>query len=220
MIALRDVQKIYRRGEDAVVALSVGDLSVERGEHVAVVGPSGCGKTTLLHVISGLVVPDRGTVVVGGTDVFAAGEAARDRFRARTIGYVHQTFNLLAAYTALENVALAAYFAGGVHGADAGDLLRKVGLADRLQHRPSELSVGQQQRVAVARALVNRPKLLLADEPTGNQDPATARQTLDALRSLANEIEATIICVTHDPKVAETLDRAIELPGSPGEAVA
>jgi putative ABC transport system ATP-binding protein len=107
-----------------------------------------------------------------------------------------------------------------VHGADAGDLLRKVGLADRLQHRPSELSVGQQQRVAVARALVNRPKLLLADEPTGNQDPATARQTLDALRSLANEIEATIICVTHDPKVAETLDRAIELPGSPGEAVA
>jgi putative ABC transport system ATP-binding protein len=212
MIEIRDLEKVYRRGADRVVALRVADLRVGRGEHVAFVGPSGCGKTTLLHVISGLLAPDRGEVRVNGEDLFALGEAARDRFRARHIGYVHQTFNLLAPFTALENVALGVYFARGrADLARARELLERVGLSDRLDHRPAELSVGQQQRVAVARALVNQPQLLLADEPTGNQDPATGRQTIELMLSLAREIEATVLLVTHDPRSAEVMQRTVYL---------
>ena len=221
MIEIRDVEKRYARGGEVVIACRVPELDIQAGEQVALVGPSGCGKTTLLHVISGLLKPDRGTVKVDGIDLFGLGEAARDRFRARNFGYVHQTFNLLAAFSALENVALGAYFAGGSSSAErARELLDRVGLGDRLSHQPAELSVGQQQRVAVARALINRPQVLLADEPTGNQDPETGRQTLALMRELAEEIGATIVLVTHDPNSAEQMQRTIELPSLAGAEVA
>ena len=224
MIEIRDVEKRYARGDDVVVACRVPELDIEAGEQVALVGPSGCGKTTLLHVISGLLTPDRGSVMIDGSDLFQLGEASRDLFRARNFGYVHQTFNLLSAFSALENVALGAYFAGGSSGQAAQEaartLLDRVGLAERLSHQPAELSVGQQQRVAVARALINHPRVLLADEPTGNQDPETGRQTLELMRELAEEIEATIVLVTHDPKSAEQMQRTIELPSLAGVEVA
>jgi putative ABC transport system ATP-binding protein len=221
VIRLRGVEKRYRRRDETVVALRVEALDVARGEQVAIVGPSGCGKTTLLHVISGLLVPDQGTVEVAGEAIFDLSEPARDRFRARHVGYVHQTFNLLAAFTALENVMLGAYFAGApAQRAHAKELLERVGLGARLDHRPGELSVGQQQRVAVARAVVNRPALLLADEPIGNQDRAAGKQTLDLMLSLAVEIGATVLMVTHDPASARAMQRTIELPRLAEERVA
>ncbi len=214
MIRIQGLEKRYRRAEGGdVVACSVHRLDVAAGETVAFVGPSGCGKTTLMHTISGLLVPEAGSVEVDGQSIFDLSEAARDRFRAERIGYVHQTFQLLAAFTALENVELGAFFAGGGKGRGRSlDLLERVGLADRLGHRPYELSVGQQQRVAVARALVNSPRLLLADEPTGNQDPAMGRQTLELMLRLAGEMGTTVLLVTHDPKSAEVMQRVIELP--------
>jgi putative ABC transport system ATP-binding protein len=221
LIRLHDVEKTYRRRGEVVRALAVVTLVIARGEQVALIGPSGCGKTTLLHVISGLLTPEHGVVEVAGTEIFALSEAARDRFRAEHIGYVHQTFNLLPAFTALENVELAAFFAGGSHRrAEARELLQRVGMGDRLDHRPSELSVGQQQRVAVARALINRPSLILADEPLGNQDPETGRQTLQIMLSLAEEIEATVLMVTHSPQSAAQMQRTIALPDLVPQGVA
>lgn len=213
MIRIEGLEKTYERAGERVVACSVSSLEVDAGEQVAIVGPSGCGKTTLLHLVSGLMLPDRGEVEVDGQKIFALSERKRDRFRAARFGYVHQTFDLLGAYTALENVELAQYFASGrIDRQAALGFLERVGLQDRTLHRPRELSIGQQQRVAIARALINKPRLLLADEPTGSQDPETGKRSLALLRELAMEAQATMLLVTHDPASAEQMDRTIDLP--------
>jgi putative ABC transport system ATP-binding protein len=214
MIEIRDLTKTYRRGQGEVVACEVGALDVAAGEQLAVVGRSGLGKTTLLNLIAGIVRPTRGTVTVAGTDIARLGEAARDRFRARHIGIVFQTFNLLVPFTALENVLLAAVFARGA-GHDARQrataLLERVGLGDRLHHRPNELSVGQVQRVAMCRALINGPDLILADEPLGNQDKATGARVLQLLLDIAREEGRTVVMVTHDLDSASLMQRTVDL---------
>src|SRR5690606_25480799 len=189
-------------------------LDVAAGEQVALVGRSRSGKSTLLNMIAGVLLPDSGAVQVDGVEVTRLGEAARDRFRGQRIGLVFQTFNLLQPFTALENVLLGALFGRGSDAAArerALELLRRVGLGDRLHHRPAELSVGQAQRVALCRALINQPKLILADEPLGNQDRATGREALALLLDLAREQGSTVVMVTHDPESASLMQRTIDL---------
>ena len=214
MIHLRDVQKSYSRGEQAVLACAVDRLDIEAGEQVALIGRSGTGKTTLLHILAGILRADRGEVEIVGERMDRMGEAARDRHRGRHIGMVYQTFNLLQPFSALENVLMGALFgrgAGGDARLRAEALLQKVGLADRLHHRPSELSVGQVQRVAICRALINDPELILMDEPLGNQDKATGGQVLDLMLQIATDDHKTVVMVTHDPESAERMQRTVDL---------
>jgi putative ABC transport system ATP-binding protein len=173
-------------------------------------GASGSGKRTFLHLIAGILAPDGGRVIVAGEEMTALSEAGRDRLRAQTIGYVFQTFNLLQGYTALENVMLGQMF-GGVDAGRARELLRRVGPARRLDYRPRQLSVGQQQRVAVARALANSPKLVLADEPTGNPDRRHAREALELIREVCHENDAALLLVSHDQEVLAQFDRVERL---------
>ncbi len=214
MIHLHDVKKHYRQDERSVLACEVTDLRIEKGEQVALVGRSGTGKTTLLHVLAGILRADSGTVEIAGQRIDTMTEAQRDRFRGQHIGMVYQTFNLLQPFTALENVLLGALFGRGAgHGAEARakSLLERVGLAERMHHRPSELSVGQVQRVAICRALVNDPEVILMDEPLGNQDKATGAQVLDLLLQLAREGGKTVVMVTHDPESALRMQRTVDL---------
>ena len=214
MIRLRDVHKSYRQGPRTVLACAVDALDIAAGEQVALVGRSGTGKTTLLHILAGLLHPDRGEVEVVGERIDQLGQAACDRHRGRHIGMVYQTFNLLQPFTALENVLLGALFgrgAGGDAKARAEALLGKVGLGDRAHHRPSELSVGQVQRVAICRALINDPELILMDEPLGNQDKATGTQVLDLLLQMASDGGKTVVMVTHDPESAKRMQRTVDL---------
>jgi len=214
MIEIRDLLKTYRRGGGGVVACNVGELSVRRSEHLALVGESGLGKSTLLNIIAGLLLPDQGSVRVQDVEITNLSERDRDRFRAEHIGMVFQTFNLLQPFTALENVMLGAVFGKG-HREDlrerSAGLLERVGLGARIDHRPNELSVGQAQRVAICRALVNEPQLILADEPLGNQDKTTGREVLRLLLALAREGERTVVMVTHDPDSAAQMERVVEL---------
>jgi putative ABC transport system ATP-binding protein len=214
MIHLRHVQKSYSRDGLTVLACAVDRLDIAAGEQVALVGRSGTGKTTLLHILAGILRPDRGEVEVVGQRIDQLGEAARDRHRGRHIGMVYQTFNLLQPFTALENVLLGALFgrgSGKVAQLRAEALLQQVGLADRMHHRPSELSVGQVQRVAICRALVNDPELILMDEPLGNQDRATGGQVLDLLLQIARDGNKTVVMVTHDPESATRMQRTVDL---------
>lgn len=182
------------------------------GEQVVLVGSSGGGKTTLLNVIAGITAADEGDVLIGGTNVAKLSEAARDRFRAERIGYVFQTFNLLPAFTALENVLLGMSFGGQkADKARAVDLLKQVGLSHRLNHKPAQMSVGEQQRTSVARALVNTPRLLLADEPTANVDSANQQTILDLLRKSCRDSGVSLLLVTHAPEVASQFDRVEKL---------
>jgi putative ABC transport system ATP-binding protein len=176
------------------------------------IGQSGGGKTTLLHLIAGLLVPDSGSIRIDGTELTRLSEQGRDRFRAGSIGYVFQTFNLLPAFSAIENVKLGMTFGnGGLDPDRAKGLLARVGLADRAHYRPSQLSVGQQQRVAIARAMAGKPKLLLADEPTANVDPASAESVLELIRSSCREEQIALLTVTHDMEIAAMSDRVEKL---------
>lgn len=205
------VHKLYRTGEIEVPALRDVDLTVEPGAFIAVVGPSGSGKTTLLQCLSGLDDIDAGSVTVAGEDVHRLSEDRRSAQRARLMGFVFQSLNLLPVFSALENVELPLMI-GGVPSAEARDraetALDRVGLSHRHEHRPAELSGGEQQRVAVARALVTRPALVWADEPTGSLDTATAREVLDLLSGL-NAEGMTLMLITHDPEVAARAGRII-----------
>ncbi|MCR9248593.1 MAG: ABC transporter ATP-binding protein [bacterium] len=214
MIRLRDVVKSYRQGDREVVACAVDALEIGAGEQVALIGRSGTGKTTLLHILAGILKPDRGEVEVVGQRVDELSEGARDCHRGRHIGMVYQTFNLLQPFTAVENVLLGALFGKGAGGGAklrAVDLLERVGLADRMHHRPSELSVGQVQRVAICRALINDPELVLMDEPLGNQDKTTGNQVLDLLLQIASDDNKTVVMVTHDPESAARMQRTVDL---------
>ena len=213
MLNLKGVKKSFVQPDGTKLRiLNIAEFHVAPAEQVVLAGRSGCGKTTLLHVISGISRPDRGKVKVDGWDITILTEAECDRFRAQRIGYVFQTFNLLPGFSALENVLLAMRFAGGrPDKARARQLLERVGLGHRLTHRPTMLSVGEQQRVAVARALANRPKLLLADEPTANVDSGHQQQVVDLLRETCREEEVALLLVTHSPEVAGQFDRVDQL---------
>ncbi len=188
--------------------LDVPQFAVAAAEQMVLVGRSGCGKTTLLHLIAGISTPDSGSIVVDGLDITRLSEEGRDRFRAEKVGYVFQTFNLLSGFTALENVVLGMTFSRGRTDRErAKDLLDRVGLGHRLNHHPRSMSVGEQQRVAVARALANRPRLLLADEPTANVDPSNQQAIIDLIRTRCQEEEIALIMVTHAMEVAEQFQR-------------
>jgi putative ABC transport system ATP-binding protein len=213
MLFVENVKKSYREPDGSrLTILDVPQLMVAAGEQVVIRGRSGGGKTTLLNAIAGLTTVDEGRIVVNGTDVTRLPEAVRDRFRARNIGFVFQTFNLLAGFTALENVQLGMTFTGQQNDPKrAAELLDRVGLGHRLSHKPAALSVGEQQRVAVARALVNRPGLLLADEPTANIDPAHQQQVVDLLREACRAENVAMLLVTHSPEVAGQFERVEQL---------
>jgi ABC-type lipoprotein export system ATPase subunit len=213
MLLVDNVKKAYREPNgERLPILDIPRLELGAGEQVVIRGQSGGGKTTLLNVIAGLATPDEGKIVIHTTDVTRLPEAARDRFRARNIGFVFQTFNLLAGFTALENVLLGMTFTGQRNDPTrATELLGRVGLGHRLAHKPAALSVGEQQRVAVARALVNRPVLLLADEPTANIDPAHQQQVVDLLREVCRAENVAMLLVTHSPEVAGQFERVENL---------
>lgn len=213
MLLLENVKKSYREPDgSALPILEIPKFFVAAGEQLVLVGRSGCGKTTLLHVISGISRPDSGKIQIDGRDVARLSESGADRLRATTIGYVFQTFNLLPAFTAIENVLLGMTFARGRKNPQrARDLLDRVGLSRRTHHKPGQLSVGEQQRVAVARSLANRPKLLLADEPTANVDPANQQNIIDLIRGTCQEEEVALIVVTHAQEVASQFDRVDRL---------
>ena len=214
VLRLRAVSKTYRRGDEQVKVLSDLDFALDAGEFVVVTGPSGAGKSTFLHIAGGLDAPDSGSVEVAGQDVWSMRTGARAAFRRRNLGFVFQFFNLVPMLTAVENVSLPLVLDGmraRTADARAEELLRRVGLGDRAQHRPAELSGGQMQRVAVARALVARPSLVLADEPTGNLDSHSSTEVLELLRSLSDEDGAAVVMVTHDQTAASYGTRELHL---------
>ncbi len=240
-VTLSQLQKKYTAPDGSVLpVVDIEHFSLADGEQVALVGSSGSGKTTLLHLIAGILTPDSGKIIFGTTrqaetpppadgvvdyarggaavradgtiDLARLSEAERDVFRGRNIGYIFQTHHLLGGFTALENVLLGMSFTG--RPADRGwatHLLNEVGLGDRLHYKPQKLSVGQQQRVAVARALANRPKLVLADEPTGALDAKNAQQVLDLIRKLSDEVKASLLLVSHDRQITAQFPRVVTL---------
>ncbi len=214
-IAISDLHKQYLDGEGRVLHILRGlDLQVPQGETAAIMGPSGAGKSTLLHLIGALDRPDRGGIEVGGRQIaqFGAEEAAR--FRNETVGFVFQFHHLLMDFTALENVMMPMWIRAGRTGAmqsKARTLLSQVGLADRSEHRPAQLSGGEQQRVAIARAIANGPKLLLADEPTGNLDEESARHVTELLLDLNRREGLTLVLVTHNPQLAARMSHTFVL---------
>jgi len=184
-----------------LMVVNVDDFNIAEKSQIALEGESGSGKTTFLHLIAGILTPDSGTIKIGGTAMSALNESRRDRLRANTIGYIFQTFNLLQGYTCLENVLLGMSFGPGADRPFAESLLNRVGLSNKLTHYPRQLSTGQQQRVAVARALANRPKLVLADEPTGNLDSRNAQKSLRLIQDACAESGAALLLVSHDRQV-------------------
>ena len=209
MAAVVEVEDLRKEFGD-VRALGGVSFTVEEGEWIAIMGPSGSGKTTLINILGGLDTPTGGKAVVDGTDVARLNESGLTRYRAEKIGFVFQQFHLVPYLTALENVMLAQYFHSTTDENEARRALERVGLEDRVTHLPSQLSGGEQQRVAVARALINHPKLILADEPTGNLDEANQETVIELLRELHSQGH-TILMVTHDPALGRLADRRIEL---------
>jgi putative ABC transport system ATP-binding protein len=212
MLIVQDLQKSYRSGGRELTVLRDVNFSVSPGEFVAVVGPSGSGKTTLLGLMAGLDRPSRGSVTLDGTDLASLSEDGRARLRRERIGFVFQAFQLIPTLTASENVRVPMEL-GGRDGAAAraDELLERVGLGGRGHHYPTQLSGGEQQRVAVARAFVHSPSILFADEPTGNLDAATGHRIVELLTELNRELGTTLILVTHDPDLAAQAGRVIRL---------
>lgn len=213
MLVLQNVKKSYIEANGHVLPiLNIPYFQLGQGEQMVLLGRSGCGKTTLLHIVAGISRANSGVVRLDGVDICELSEAGRDRFRAAKLGYVFQTFNLLPGFTALENVLLGMTF--GRRRKNAGrawELLDRVGLRDRASHKPAAMSVGEQQRVAVARALANRPKLLLADEPTANVDPANQQMIVDLIRTTCRQENISLLMVTHAAEVAEQFERVDRL---------
>lgn len=212
IITAEDVHKTFRNGKIEVHALRGVSLSVRAGEMVAIMGPSGCGKTTLLNCLSGIDDYDSGEISIAGASLRQMNDKARTLYRARNMGFIFQTFNLLPVITAVENVELPLLVSGVKPGEArwrALEVLEQVGLADRVHHRPMELSGGQRQRVTVARSLVNNPAIVWADEPTGNLDSKTAHDVFGLMRALNTERGQTFVIVTHDAALGALCDRVI-----------
>jgi len=204
IIKVQNLRKVYRLGTVDVSALRGVSLEVDAGEFVAVLGPSGSGKSTLFHIIGAMLAPSGGTVRVDGLELGQLREAERSHMRKRTVGFVFQRFNLLPTLTAEENIRIAQHIAGK---ADADEdhfqrIIQFLGIAHRLRHKPFALSGGEQQRIAIARALVNKPPILLADEPTGNLDSENSLAVLDTLKNLNQELNQTVLMITHNPDAA------------------
>jgi len=214
MVRAAQLTKQVTTGDSALTILRDVSFSIAAGEAVAVVGASGSGKSTLLGLLAGLDTPTSGSVQVDGQDLFALDEDGRAVLRARLLGFVFQSFNLLPSMTALENVMLPLELAGAANAAEsARELLGRVGLAARLNHYPKQLAGGEQQRVAIARAFVTRPSLLLADEPTGNLDAATGTEIINLMFELNRERGATLVLVTHDAELSKRCGRILQLAG-------
>ncbi len=214
LIELKDVGKVYETEATRVRALDNVKFTVEKGEFMSIVGPSGSGKTTLLNLIGGLDKPSSGHVKVSNMDTLRMSSSELDLMRLRKIGFIFQTFNLIPTLTALENVELVLSIAGRSSSEQekrAEELLKLVGLGNRLDHKPNQLSAGERQRVAIARALANNPDIILADEPTGNIDSETGNQIMRLMRDLNRKINKTFIIVTHDPEIAKQTDRILQL---------
>ena len=209
IIEMRDVSRVYTNGEHEQRALDHADLSLEEGRFIVVLGPSGAGKSTLLNLIGGLDNPTSGTILVEGRDISGLNENELARYRAQTVGFVFQAYNLIPTLTVLENVALVKDIAKNPLGSH--DMLRAVGLEDHIHHFPSELSGGEQQRVSIARALAKNPKILLCDEPTGALDSETGVMVLKLLLSMAREMSKTIIIVTHNQNIAKMADVVVRV---------
>jgi len=214
LLDLKEITKGYKLGETVVRALRGLDLSIEEGEIVAIMGPSGSGKSTLMHIIGALDTPSNGTAFLDGQDLERLKEKQLVALRGKKVGFVFQTFNLIQTLTAQQNVELPMIFQGirrAERAQRAKELLVKVGLADRVRHKPSELSGGERQRVAIARALANDPEIILADEPTGNLDTESGGAILEMLKGLRVDDGKTVIIVTHDPEATAIADRVIHL---------
>lgn len=212
LLELKELRKAFDLPDGGrLTVVDVPVFEMEARAQVALSGESGSGKTTFLNLIAGILTPDSGSVRLDGVELSTLSEAARDRTRATAIGYIFQTFNLLQGYTCLENVLLGMSFGPGPDRARAESLLRRVGLGDRLGHYPRQLSTGQQQRVAVARALANRPKLVLADEPTGNLDHRSAGEALRLIREACAESGAALLLVSHDREVLSAFETRRDL---------
>ncbi len=213
MLKMDKVTKKYRHRGEYVTALDNASITIQKGDFVSVVGPSGCGKSTLLLMLGGMLSPSSGRVLLGGESIYDLKADQRAGLRTTNVGFVFQTFNLVGYLTALENVQIPMFLAGlddRAQAERAANLLARVGLGDRIHHKPCELSVGQQQRVALARMLANDPALILADEPTGNLDPDTSRQVIGYFEEF-NEEGKTVVMVTHDPRAAERAKRTLRL---------
>jgi putative ABC transport system ATP-binding protein len=212
LLEITDLVKAFTApdGEQTTI-VDIRSFTLDSQDQVAIRGASGSGKTTFLNLIAGILQADKGRIVLDGQELTKLSESGRDRLRARTIGYVFQNFNLLQGYTALENVLLGMMFGSGVDAKHARHLMERVGLGNRMNYRPSQLSIGQQQRVAVARALANRPKLVLADEPTGNLDQRHASEALTLIREVCRENSAALLLVSHDPAMREAFTRVEDL---------
>ncbi len=214
VLEARNISKTFRQGSKRIEVLARIDLKLEAGQSLAIVGASGAGKSTLLHILGGLDEPDEGEVLVEGLSLWQQPEVKRGEIRNRTMGFVYQFHHLLPEFTALENVAMPLLIRGTpVREARqaATELLQRVGLGERLNHKPGELSGGERQRAAAARALVGRPRVLLGDEPTGNLDERTAQQVYGLLLELNRELATSLLLVTHDTALASRMDQKLEL---------
>jgi putative ABC transport system ATP-binding protein len=212
-IEVRGLSKTFRVGDVDVHALRGVDLNIERGEFVAIVGPSGSGKSTLFNILGGLAPPSSGTVSLNGQDLSKLDDSGRTELRKKAVGFIFQKYNLLPTLTARDNIEIARHIAGKVGPWDPEflELLRLLGISERLDHKPRALSGGEQQRIAIARALVNRPALLLADEPTGNLDTENSDAVLAILKDLNSRLGQTILMITHNPEAAAFADRTVTM---------
>lgn len=212
MLAARELTKEYQSGNSRLAVLRNVSFDIPNGAFVSIVGPSGSGKTTLLGLLAGLDTPSSGTVLLDGSDLAKLDEDARAKLRGEKVGFIFQSFQLIPTLTAVENVQVPLELRGVASAGDrARELLTRVGLGDRMDHFPSQLSGGEQQRVAIARAFVNEPRILFADEPTGNLDGATGARIVELLDTLNRESGATVVIVTHDQTLAEHAQRVISL---------
>ena len=213
IISVRGLRKIYRAGEVEVHALRGVDLDVKRGEFLSVIGPSGSGKSTFFHILGGLTPPTSGAITIQSRDLLGMSDADRTEFRKRTVGFVFQKYNLLPTLSARDNIEIARYIAGanGKPDDSFNEVLTLLGIADRLDRKPKALSGGEQQRVAIARGIVNHPAILLADEPTGNLDTENSTKVLGVLRDLNTRLGQTILMITHNPEAAAYGDRLVRM---------
>ena len=214
VVKTEDVVKEYQMGDNVLRALDGINIEIERGEYISLMGPSGSGKSTLFNMIGALDRPTKGHVFIDGQDMSQLSQSQIAWFRCHRVCYIFQSYNLLHVMTALENVTLPMIFAGlstSQRNEKGAELLEKVGLGDRIDHRPDELSGGQRQRVAIARALANDPSIVLADEPTANLDTITGREIIDLIKQLNTEDKVTVISATHDLKMLDVSDRIVDI---------
>ena len=214
IIKIENLYKVYPVGKEKVVALGGISLEIEKGQICCILGTSGSGKSTLLNQLAGLEKPSKGRVLIGGVNISTLSEGQLAKFRQKNVGFIFQSYNLLQSYSALENVAMPLMFRGipkSIRNRRAKKILKQVGLGGRMRHKPSQMSGGQQQRVGIARAFVAKPKIVFADEPTGNLDSKTSDEVIELLKVTSQKFHQTIVMITHNPEIAAQADRTIHI---------